>query len=288
MDSNNLRQETYVVQTGDTLYGISKRFNTSVQALLDLNDLDTASIFPGQVLLIEATGEETPSEFITYTVQRGDNLYNIAKKYNTTVDDIKKYNNLTTNNLSIGQKLRIPYNYEDDNNTDETFPNYVSYVVERNDTLYGIARKFGTTVDKIKEDNNLTSNTLTVGSTLLIEDNTGVTAVEECFGEEYIAPNEFVIYTVQRGDSLYSIARRFNTTVSEIQKLNNLGGNISLSIGQELKIPVSSGNTSTTYIVQRGESLYSIAKKFNTTVDEIKRKNNLTSNLLSIGQELII
>ena len=282
-----MMQSTYVVEKGDTLYGIAKRFNTSVKSLLDINDLDTESIFPGQVLLIEENGLESPNECVTYTVKKGDNLYNIASRYNTTVDDIKKYNNLTSNLLSIGQKLIIPCNFNNDNNVDDSIPNYISYIVEKNDTLYGIAKKFNTTVDKIKEDNNLTSNILTVGDTLLIENNNSVSDVEECFGEDYNFSNDYVIYTVKRGDSLYNIAKNFNTTVDTIKKLNNLTNTL-LSIGMELKIPVTSNNENNLYVVKKGESLYSIAKKFNTTVDIIKRKNNLTSNLLSIGQELII
>lgn len=278
-------EESYVVQRGDTLYGIAKKFDTSVQNLIEINNLVDSSIFPGQTLLIVGDGEATPEQSISYTVKSGDNLYNIAKKYNTTVDEIKRYNNLDSNNLSIGQVLVIPGHVEEE--VDDNITNYVSYVIQKGDSLYAIAKKFGTTVDKIKEDNNLTSNNLTIGETLLIEDNLGVSAVEECFGENFSLPNNYVTYIVQKGDSLYNIAKRFNTTVKDIQELNNLN-NINLYIGQELKIPSSSTNGSTTYTVQKGESLYSIAKKFNTTVDEIKRKNNLTSNLLSIGQELII
>ena len=96
----------------------------------------------------------------------------------------------------------------------------------------------------------------------------------------------FTTYTVQRGDNLYSIANKYNTTVNEIKSLNNLTSN-NLSIGQQLRIPTNaSGNI--TYTVQKGDNLYSIARKYNTTVNEIKRKNNLTSNNLSIGQQLII
>ena len=274
----------YVVQTGDTLYGIAKRFDTNVQSIRELNSLDSDVIVPGQRLIISSNGEEEPSECLTYTVKKGDNLYNIAKKYDTTVDDIKRYNNLSTDALSIGQKLIIPC-YMDDTTDDNLF-NYVSYVIEKGDSLYSIAKKFGTTVDKIKQDNNLTSDVLTVGKTLMILDNTGVSAIEECYGEEFEGVNNYIVYTVQKGDSLYSIAKKFGTTVNEIEILNNLDST-NLSIGQELKIPGTEGG-STKYIVQKGESLYSIAKKFNTTVDAIKNKNNLTSNLLSIGQELII
>lgn len=167
---------------------------------------------------------------------------------------------------------------------DTDFSNYIKYTVKKGDTLYSIAKEFDTTVDKIKSDNDLSNNNLELGMILLIQDN--VNLIEECFGEDFDILDNYMIYTVQKGDSLYSIAKKFNTTVNEIETLNNLDS-INLSIGQELKIPNTYGNT-TKYIVQKGESLYSIAKKFNTTVDNIKLKNNLTSNLLSIGQELII
>ena len=88
------------------------------------------------------------------------------------------------------------------------------------------------------------------------------------------------------------LKEEFNTTVIDITRLNNLTGT-SLSIGQRLLIPSSSSDnlssgTGITYVVQRGDSLYSIARKFNTSVDEIRRRNNLVSNLLSVGQILII
>ena len=98
-------------------------------------------------------------------------------------------------------------------------------------------------------------------------------------------------YIVQKGDSLYSIARKFNTTVTAITRLNNLTGT-SLSIGQQLLIPSNGSNISNesnrTYIVQKGDSLYSISRKFNVSIEDIRRKNNLVSNLLSVGQTLII
>ena len=101
--------------------------------------------------------------------------------------------------------------------------------------------------------------------------------------QKEIAPS---VYTVQSGDSLYSIAREFNTTVDAIKTANNLTSNL-LSIGQVLSIPSETG-LETTYTVQRGDSLYSIAKKFGTDVNTLKELNNLTSNLLNIGQTLIV
>lgn len=143
-------------------------------------------------------------------------------------------------------------------------------------------------MDKLKKDNNLTSDNLSLGQKLLIETSTTDNTVEECFGEEFNNPNAgYVTYTVKRGDNLYNIAKQYNTTVDSIKRANNLTSN-DLQIGQILNIPVSSDDSVTKYTVQKGESLYSIAKKFNTTVDSLKSKNNLTSNLISVGQKLII
>lgn len=202
-----------------------------------------------------------------YTVQRGDSLWSIAKKFGITVNELKDANNLSSNTLSIGQLLKIP-TQEQETTTSDT------YIVKSGDSLYSIAQKYNTTVDELKKLNNLTSNLLSIGQSLKIPTK---------------SENNYIEYTVKKGDNLYSIARNYGLTQSELMDYNNLTSNL-LSIGQILKIPVSKDSTSqqTTYTVQKGDSLYSIAQKYNTTVDSIKRKNNLTSNLLSIGQKLII
>ena len=276
-----MNSNTYVVQKGDTLYGISKQFNTSMQRLRELNNLSSDILTIGKVLIVSPNSDSNPSECVTYTVKKGDSLYSIAKQYNSTVDAIKRYNNLTSNNLSIGQKLKLPCYMKDNDNT--TMPNFVMYTVKAGDSLYSIAQQYNTTVDKIKSDNKLTSNTLSIGQVLMIADKTTDATVEECFGEDEVLEEDYVIYVVKPGDNLYSIARKYDTTVSELKKLNNLTSN-NLSVGQELKIP----NERRIYVVKRGDSLYSIANMFNTTVSAIKSKNNLTTNNLSIGQELII
>ena len=276
-----MNSNTYVVQKGDTLYGISKQFNTSMQRLRELNNLNSDILTIGKVLIVSPNSDSNPSECVTYTVKKGDSLYSIAKQYNSTVDAIKRYNNLTSNNLSIGQKLKLPCYMKDNDNT--TMPNFVMYTVKAGDSLYSIAQQYNTTVDKIKSDNKLTSNTLSIGQVLMIADKTTDATVEECFGEDEVLEEDYVIYVVKPGDNLYSIARKYDTTVSELKRLNNLTSN-NLSVGQELKIP----NERRIYVVKRGDSLYSIANMFNTTVSAIKSKNNLTTNNLSIGQELII
>lgn len=206
----------------------------------------------------------------TYVVQKGDTLYSIANKLGTTVSELKKENNLTSNTLQIGEVLRIPTKeiYEEEENI---------YIVKKGDSLYSIANKYNTTVEELKRINNLTSNILSIGQVLKLPSDKASNVEKE---------ENNISYTVQKGDSLYSIARKYDTTIDRIKDLNNLTTNL-LSIGQVLLIPTDT-NLETTYTVQKGDSLYSIAKKYNTTVDRLKQLNNLTSNLLSIGQILIV
>ena len=148
------------------------------------------------------------------------------------------------------------------------------YTVKKGDSLWKIANKYNTTVEKLKSANNLKTNTLSVGQKLVIPSIS-------------VSPEVSDTYIVQKGDSLWSIANKFNMTVSELKNLNNLTNNL-LSIGQVLKIKDSSNNGKKTYTVQKGDSLWVIANKYGITTEELKSYNNLTSNLLSIGQVLKI
>ena len=276
-------QETYTVKSGDTLYGISNQFGVSVTELASLNNIKGSTLQVGTILKIPSKSGTNPDNMFMYTVKNGDTLYGIAKKYNTTVAKIKDLNYLTTDNLTVGQTIRIPEMYFKEE--EMTIPNYISYTVKKGDTLYSIAANNRISVDTLIKDNGLQNNNLSIGQTLKIRVPYSE-EIEECFGEDYTPidiPN-LTTYTVKKGDNLYSIAKKYNTSTTNIKNLNNLTTD-NLSIGQILKIPTSS---TTTYTVKQGDSLYSIAKKFNTTIDNIKKQNNLTSNLLSIGQKLII
>ena len=257
---------TYVVQKGDSLYSIANKLGTTVSELKKENNLTSNTLQIGEVLRIP-TKEIYEGEENVYIVKKGDTLYSIAAANNTTVDELKKTNNLTSNILSTGQLLKIP---------SALLPES-TYIVKKGDSLYSIANKYNTTVDELKRINNLTSNILSIGQVLKLPSDK-VSDVEK---EE-----NTISYTVQKGDSLYSIARKYSTTIDKIKDLNNLTTNL-LSIGQVLLIPTDT-NLETTYTVQKGDSLYSIAKKYDTTVDRLKQLNNLKSNLLSIGQILIV
>ena len=203
----------------------------------------------------------------TYIVKKGDTLYSIAQKYEITVDELKKQNQLTTNQLTIGQVLVIPN------------ISSVNYVVKKGDTLYKIASQNNTTIDILKSLNHLTSDTLIIGQQLQLPSS-----------EIINIPTTLKNYTVSKGDTLYSIAKEFNTTVDKIKAQNNLTSN-NLAVGQVLEIPstttITKPATTTMYTVKPGDTLYSLAREFNTTVNNLKSLNNLTSNNLAVGQVII-
>ncbi len=209
--------KVYVVKAGDTLYAIASRYGTTVDAIKRLNHLTSNTLSIGQELKLpisDGNNDTGSDSTLRYIVKPGDTLYAIASRYDTTVDEIKRLNNLSSNVLTVGQVLNIPTANQGGAN--------ILYTVQRGDTLFSIASRYGTTVDEIKRLNNLTSNVLSIGQTLRIPSTN----------------SSYITYTVQRGDTLFSIASRYGTTVDAIKRLNNLTSNV-LSIGQVLKITFS-------------------------------------------------
>ncbi len=253
----------YTVSSGDTLYAIANKYGVSVDELKLANNLSSNTLSIGQVLIIPSIEKpETPNENI-YIVKSGDTLYAIANQYGMTVDELKALNNLTSNTLSIGQKLVVSAG---NTGTLDT------YTVKAGDTLYSIANKYGLTVNELKQLNNLTSDVLSIGQILNVSNS--------------ITPTPSNTYTVKSGDSLYSIAKQYGITVDALKSANGKTSNL-LSIGEVLIIPTTNSN-SITYTVKSGDSLWKIATNYGISVNALKQANNLTSDLLSIGQVLII
>ncbi len=214
-----------------------------------------------------------PSISNTYRVKNGDTLWSIAKKFNTTPLELKKINNLNNNLLYINQILKVP-------DFIETIDTNINYVVKNNDTLYSISKMFNVTVDSIKSNNNLTTDILSVGQILNIPVGESNVLVKEDTKSD--TTNSYI---VKNGDTLYSIAKENNTTVNTIKELNNLIDDV-LKIGMILLLPTNNIEEIITHTVVSGDSLWSISKTYNTTIDLIKSLNNLTTDLLNVGQEL--
>lgn len=210
------------------------------------------------------TGEMINENY--YIVKSGDSLWSISKKYGLTVDELKELNNLSSSNLSIGQKLLIK-------DTSGSTDLGVYYTVKAGDTLYGIANEYGLSVDELKSMNDLNNNNLSIGQKLLVS-GTG----------EVVVGGDYDTYVVKSGDNLYAIARKYGISVDKLKDINNLSNNL-LSIGQKLLVPKLSAKT---YVVKSGDNLYKIAQEYNTTVTDLINLNELSTTNLSIGQVLYL
>jgi spore germination protein YaaH len=261
---------TYIVQSGDTLTKIAKANGISIDQITSLNKISGTIIYVGQPLNLP---------FVSHTVVSGDSLYSIAKKYSSTVDSIKVKNNLKSNIIFVGQKLLVPVNNTvstetTTNPTPEQNPipapsptpspttetkstAFMEYKVVSGDSLYGIARSFNTTVTAIKRENNLTSDSIFVGQILKIS--TTTTPVIETAPTTVTPIQEPAPSPAPSPDPNPSPALETNPVLSSVD-----------------------------YVVISGDTLSRIANKYGTTVNEIKQKNNLTSDMIYVGQRLII
>lgn len=207
-----------------------------------------------------------------YIVEQNDSLYEIASRFNTTVEKLKELNNLKSDKLQPGEIIVVNdiYNPENDNI-------YLKYTVKKNDTIYSIAYNYGMTTDEVLEINNMLQGDIKAGETIFVYNNPPLLSDE-------------ALYTVKKGDTLYSIAKEYNTTVDKIKELNHLTNDF-LTVNMKLIIKIESPETdkdTEIYTVVPGDSLYSISTKKGISVDELKKLNDLTSDELTVGHQLII
>lgn len=279
--------EFHFVKKGETLYGISKKFNVKVDDLIRWNQLESNSISEGDTLVIQAKEEmatsnknivlveektaiasepvvEAEKEFIAdtnfYIVKEGETLYDISRRYNTTIIDLIAMNHLEQYEVESGTKLvvKLP-----------------TVRQKANPVTYNPKPVSGTSKSYVKPNASNVSKPAVSGNT------------------KY--------HTVVKGETLYRISKMYNISVNRIMELNGLT-NSNISEGQKLVVegtPVAKSTPVKTeskkpqagkkvHIVQVDETLYSISKKYNVSIEQIKRLNNLTSNIIDVGQELII
>jgi len=177
---------SYTVIDGDCLSIIAEKLGISVDALKSANNLDSDDLQIGQQLVIPGgasygytnTGSSYSDDSYSYNVVEGDCLSVVAEKLGTSVDSIRSANNLDSDDLQIGQQLVIPgsesyYSYADtgSSSADSTDDSEYSYTVAEGDCLSVIAEKFGTTSDSIRSANNLVTDDLQIGQTLIVAGN---------------------------------------------------------------------------------------------------------------------
>lgn len=279
-------QAVYVVQPNDQLLGVARKFGVSVAAIKVANNLRSDNIVAGQVLLIPnrpAAPTAPPNPQAVYTVQEGDQLLALARRFGVSTTDIILFNNLANETLRTGQVLYIPFPRATatPRPTGTALPaGQGRYVVQPGDQLLRIARNYGVTLKALREANNLTSDTIRVGQVLQIPPRT--------YQPYNLTPTLAAgqtLYTVRPNDTLTAISRQFRVSVESIRQINRWQSD-KLYVGQVLIIPAPPNLP--TYMVVRGDTLTSIAAQFGVTVQAISSTNYLRSDALFPGQVLLI
>ncbi len=256
--------EVYEVQPGDTLFEISKRINTSVGIIQGLNEIgDSTHIEAGQLLIVPSVNE---SDLLAHVVAPGESLDSISQRYGTSVSVLKALNGIADEGeLVAGASILAP-------NIDET--KFELYEVTVADSLYSISRRFATTEETLISLNALTDSLhLEVGQILLVP---------------RIDENIYAVYVVVPGDSLFNIARRYNTTVAQLRALNGVAGGRDLAVGRSIIVPRVDETLFEAVVVETGDSLYSISRRYDVSLSVLKVLNRLAdARDLKVGEAIL-
>ena len=310
--------ERYKVVQGDTLTAIAAKHGLTVSQLASYNGIPTDTqvktgqrlwLVSGKVSTVANTTTKPTSasaKTTTYTVQAGDSLTSVARKYDTTVSDLAALNGLSVNDgLITNQKLKVPAGVTpkiektSERPTKNNQP--VKYTIQSGDSLTSVANKYGIGIDELAAANNLSTDAgLIRGRTLTIPE-AGTVKISKNTNENRPAPKTTPTksdtpaqgkkikatqeYQVQAGDSLHALAGKYGVTVADLAATNNLSANAQLKRGQTIKVP----KLTDTYTVKAGDSLNSLAKKYGVSVAELAKLNGLDSNAqLKKGQKLTV
>ena len=318
--------EYHRVKKGETLSSIAEKYGISIAELRDKNGMKGSKLKLKQqlkvkdqetILLIEPINSlatntnnenakpskndisaiESDNIATTHIVKRGETLFSIASNYKLTVDELEKINNLKSNGIKFGQKIKISRNEiaklePSKEITQESAKTNLLYKIKKGETLSGIAKDNNLSLEEIKAINGFKTSKIQVGQEIKLASIANAPTKE-------IATNEttHISHKVQLGESLYTIAKKYNTSMDEIKRINNLE-ETKIKPGQTLNIHevlASRTNTNTkntksqiTHKVKSGDSLFSLSKKYGCSVDEIKEWNNKPTTKLNSGEKLII
>lgn len=337
----------YTVEAGEGLYSISRRFGVTQADINNANPKIHEGLKAGQDILIPKMDEKSTVvspqasddvEYLLHTVERRQTLFAISRKYNVTQEDIIQSNPfLRERSIKRGDVLRIPIvkksgtKHQTKPTVTPTRPSvsertlhvganetYFTHHVTRGETLYSICRRYNVTQQKVKELNPFLHERGIQANDILripLVKKEGPRPTRPVTSENTLhvgAEDTYFKHIVTKGETLYSISRRYNVSQKTIIQLNPFLRERSIQPQDVLHIPLAKNSTTKpavtatrpktsertlhigtdeTYIthkVSQGETLYSISRRYNVSVDDLKRLNPETEKGLMAGSVLKI
>ncbi|WP_352420366.1 LysM peptidoglycan-binding domain-containing protein [Proteiniborus sp.] len=280
--------EAYTVKQGDTVSKIAAEYNTTVAVIRFLNPtININRIQVGQVICVPRRVVTPPCPNGTiYTIKAGDTFYKIADEFDITVRELQLANPLVNPfNLVVGQKICIPKPPAPPPEPPAIPPcvDGTYYVIRSGDTFFSIANRFNTTVRELEEANpGVDPNSLVVGRIICIPRKVVPPGTPPCPGGAY--------YTIEAGDTFFSIANRFGVTVRDLELANPGVDPTKLRIGQVICIPrrprCPGGRI---HVVGTGDTLFRLAQRYDVSFRSIVDANpGIDVENLQIGQEICI
>jgi membrane-bound lytic murein transglycosylase D len=310
--NKRIRWARYKVRSGDSLSVIAQKHATTTNVLKQINDINSSFIKIGQPLLIPVASESQQGYLysqakrfevenskgkrkMTHTVVEGDTLWDISRSYKVTSKEIAKWNKITTKKtLRLGDNLTIWKALK--SKSQQTFRS--TYTVRSGDSLGGIAQKYATTTNELKQVNNINGSFIKIGQALLIpggsESQQNYLLYSQAKRFDVKNSKRKITHTVIEGDTLWDISRLYNVTSKEIVSWNQISSTKTLRLGEGLTIwKVSKVKSQQTrrviYKVRSGDSLDGIAQKFNVKTNDLVRWNKLQKKkYIQPGQTLLV
>jgi len=276
----------YTVVSGDSVFTIARMFGITVDMLIDANPWipNPALIFPGEQLCIPDEAPPMPGTCrggLLYGIRPGETFFQLSTRFGVTVAELVNANpQADPNNLQVGQIVCIP------GVANELCPGGDLYTVMRGDSLFSIANMFGISVDDLVEANDWIPdpNVIYPGEQVCIPEELPPMP-DECQGG--------LLYGVRSGESFFSIGQKFGVSVSALVNANPGVDPNDLQIGQIICVPGVANEVcpdGMLYMVQRGDSMFSIAARFGIDLDALVDANDWIPNPAVIypGEQLCI
>jgi len=232
------------IRRGETLSLIASKYGVGISSLREWNDLSGNKIYAGRKLKIytdkpssyyaDEDVSTTRTSLFRYKVKKGDTISELAEKFGVSSTLIRKWNKMSSNKLIAGKTIKIFTNESTSlgDNTTKNSANVIYHKIQIGETIGQIAELYRVSSSSVRRWNNLSSNKIIAGKTLKIYSDSDVYDIPE---KKSSNEKPGKIYTVRKGDSLYSIARQYNLSVARLKNINSLSDN-KIVVGQVLKV----------------------------------------------------